>query len=171
VWTSWAHIWLAWFCSLENRVWHCLEVLLSNEEEGASSYRWRGGHLEKCFIPIWKVPNRPPSTLNLGDTTIPTLGKAVSINRPSLGPNGASGGAAAPWAAPFWPIFVRLPLVFSWTWAMVVFYEDKVVWLEFGLVLHSFGPWFCWLVDYLPLGLCQMSIMLHFLYTLGSFPM
>jgi hypothetical protein len=21
VWTSWAHIWLAWFCSLENRVW------------------------------------------------------------------------------------------------------------------------------------------------------
>jgi hypothetical protein len=52
---------------------------------------------------------------------------------------------------------------------MVVLYEDKVVWLEFGLVLHSFGPWFCWLVGYLPLGSCRMSIMLHFLYTLGSF--
>jgi hypothetical protein len=39
-----------------------------------------------------------------------------------------------------WAIFIGLPLVFSWTWPMVVFYEDKVVWLEFGLVLHSFGP-------------------------------
>jgi hypothetical protein len=45
------------------------------------------GVFGKCFIPIWKVSNRPPSTLNQGDTTIPTLGKAVSINQPNLRPN------------------------------------------------------------------------------------
>jgi hypothetical protein len=115
----------------------CLEVLFSNEE-GPPLIGGEEGAFGKCFIPMWKVPNRPPSTLNLGDTTILTLGKAVSINQPSLMPNGASGGAAAPWATPFWPIFVGLPLVFSWTWPMVVFCEDKVVCLEFGLVLHSF---------------------------------
>jgi hypothetical protein len=98
------------------------------------------GAFGNCFIPIWKVPNQPPSTLNLGDTTIPMLGKVVSINRPNLRANRASGGVATLWAAPFWPIFVELPPVFSWTWPMVVLYEDKVVWLEFGLVLHSFGP-------------------------------
>jgi hypothetical protein len=26
VWTSWAHIWRAWFCSFENQVWHSLFV-------------------------------------------------------------------------------------------------------------------------------------------------
>jgi len=49
------------------------------------------GAFGKCFIAIWKVPNQPPSIVNLGDTTIPTLGKAVNTNRPSLRPNGSLG--------------------------------------------------------------------------------
>jgi len=38
------------------------------------------GAFRRCVISTWKAPNQPLSTLNLGDTTIPTLAMAVSVN-------------------------------------------------------------------------------------------
>jgi hypothetical protein len=48
VWTSWAHIWLAWFCSLENRVWHNsgLSVL------GPTNIVWHETRLEQVQVNI-----------------------------------------------------------------------------------------------------------------------
>ena len=40
--------------------------------------------------------NRHLGTLNLPNTSGTDVATAVSVNRPNLGPNGASGGAAAP---------------------------------------------------------------------------
>ena len=41
---------------------------------------------------LMKASNRRIGSLLLDETATPTLGKAVSINRPNLGPNGAGGG-------------------------------------------------------------------------------
>ena len=119
--------------------------------------------------------NRLVDTLNLAKHLVSDVGKAVSFNRPKLGPNKLDwgAGAAAPLSAPKQPIFgERAPLGFL-TWAMAVFCEDTMIWFGFGLIL----PFVCALIC-LVMGLvlwacvewCLCFISLHILSLLCVFP-
>jgi hypothetical protein len=50
---------------------------------------------------------RHVGTLKMASTYATVIARAVSSNRPKLGPNGASGGATAPWLG-------RLGTTFAW---------------------------------------------------------
>ena len=96
--------------------------------------------------PLMESANGPQDTLNLArhrhSHYCNVGGKLPDKNgakRGRLGCVCTSGMAATP-LSPNAPIFgERAPLSFL-TWAMVVFCEVEMVWLEFGLVLHSFRP-------------------------------
>ena len=89
---------------------------------------------------------RPQDTLNLvghlHNRHCNVSGKLPAKNgakRSRLG-CGRTSSVAKPPLSPITPIFgEQAPLGFL-TWPMVVFYEVEMVWLEFGLVLLSFGP-------------------------------
>jgi len=126
---------------------------------------------------IWKRPhplmegaNWPQDPLNLArhlcNRHCNVGGKLLAKNgaeRGRLGCGRTCGLATTP-LSPNMPIFGEwAPLGFL-TWPMVVFYEDKVVWLEFGLVLLIFEPWFAWRLGHFSLGLSRM------IFILCSFP-
>ena len=75
-------------------------------------------HMEGTNCLLGKL--NPPNTYG---TDVATM---VSVDRLNSRPNGAGGGAAAPWLSPNAPIFGGSPLVIIMTQPMVVFYEDKV---------------------------------------------
>ena len=96
--------------------------------------------------PLMECANRPQNTLNLAGQLHSHYcnvgGKLPAKNGAERGRLGCgrSNGVAAPPQSPNAPIFgERAPLGFL-TWPMVVFCEVEMVWLQFGLVLHSFGP-------------------------------
>ena len=75
--------------------------VVSNEEEGASFYRWRGGnHPWNMLDPLIKAPNRPQTdvldTLNLANPYGTVIAKAVTNNLPKVGLRDTRGGVAAP---------------------------------------------------------------------------
>ena len=84
------------------------------------------GVLGNVLDPHMEGGNRILGTLNPPNTCGIDVATAVSVNRPNFGPNGAGGGATAPWLSPNAPIFGGSPLVIIVTRPMVVFYEDKV---------------------------------------------
>ena len=96
--------------------------------------------------PLMESANRRQNTLNLAGHLHSRYcnvgGKLPAKNeteRSQLGCDRTSGVAAPPLSL-ITPIFGEpTPLGFL-TWPMVVFCEVEMVWLEFGLVLHSFGP-------------------------------
>jgi hypothetical protein len=86
----------------------------------------RRGVLGNVLDPHMEGANRLLSTLNPPNTCGTNVATAISINRLNSRPNGAGGGAAAPWLSPNAPIFGGSPLVIIVTRPMVVFCEDKV---------------------------------------------
>ena len=96
-----------------------------------------------CLIPIWKEKtNLKPSFWNIesGEHLDTDIGQGSKSPPTKAGSKPAWWGVAAPWLAPNWPSFVGLSSIISWTCPMVVLREVEMVWLEFGLVLCSFGP-------------------------------
>jgi hypothetical protein len=59
VWTSWAHIWLAWFCSLENRVWHLATPTLPRPPCAASCSTQAVAELAQAATELAQEAHKP----------------------------------------------------------------------------------------------------------------
>jgi hypothetical protein len=67
-------------------------------------------------------------------------------------------GASAPLLGHLESNFVKGSSLIFYSGPVLVFYEDEMVWLEFGLVLHPFGPDFAGCEPLFSFAMCRMEM-------------